>query len=117
MSIDCIRGCRRIHVRVQIRVGIEVHVGIGTSVVSHVVDVEAADVRKEVLVGEGVIGQRDTVSSRAETLPKNLIAPHPYRFTRGGVLEAYCPVVRCMPEEGMEKVQRRRKALEARYGI
>jgi hypothetical protein len=36
--------------------------------------------------------------------PKNLIAPHPYRFTRGGVPEAYCPVVRCTPEEGMEKV-------------
>jgi hypothetical protein len=37
-------------------------------------------------------------------LPKNLIAPHPYRFTRGGVPEAYCPIVRCTPEEGMEKV-------------
>jgi hypothetical protein len=35
--------------------------------------------------------------------PKNLIAPHPYRFTRGGVPEAYC-VVRCTPEEGMEKM-------------
>jgi hypothetical protein len=23
---------------------------------------------------------------------------------RGGVSEAYCPVVRCTPEEGMEKV-------------
>jgi hypothetical protein len=33
-----------------------------------------------------------------------LIAPHPYRFTRGGVLKAYYPVVRCTPEEGMEKV-------------
>jgi hypothetical protein len=47
---------------------------------------------------------RDVVSSRAEALPKNLIAPHPYRFTRGGVPEAYCPIVRCTPEEGMEKV-------------
>jgi hypothetical protein len=36
--------------------------------------------------------------------PKNLIAPHQYRFTRGGVSEAYCPIVRCTPEEGMEKV-------------
>jgi hypothetical protein len=94
MGTDCIRCWRRIHVRV----------GVGTSVISHVVDVEAADVRKEVLVGEGVIGRRDVVSSRAEALPKNLIAPHPYRFTRGGVPEAYCPVVRCTPEEGMEKV-------------
>jgi hypothetical protein len=98
MGTDCIRCCRRIHVRVQIRVG------VGTSVVSHVVDVEAADVREEVLVGEGVIDRRDAISSHAEVLPKNLIAPHPYRFTRGRVPEAYCPVVRCMPEEGMEKV-------------
>jgi hypothetical protein len=42
------------------------HFRVGTSDVSHIVDVEAADVRKEVLVGEGV--------------------------------------VRCTPEEGMEKV-------------
>jgi hypothetical protein len=98
MGTDCIRCCRRIHVRVG------VGVGVGTSVVSHVVDVEAADVREEVFVGEGVVGRRDVVSSRAEVLPKNLIAPHPYRFTRGGVLEAYCPIVRCTPEEGMEKV-------------
>jgi hypothetical protein len=98
MGTDCIRCCRRIHV------GVEVRVDVGTSVVSHVVDVEAADVREEVLVGDGVVGRRDAVSSRAEALPKNLIAPHPYRFTRGGVPEAYCPVVRCTPEEGMEKV-------------
>jgi hypothetical protein len=37
-------------------------------------------------------------------LPKNLIAPHSYRFTKGGVLKAYYPVIRCTPEEGMEKV-------------
>jgi hypothetical protein len=98
MGTDCIRCYRRIHVRIQIRVG------VGTSVVSHVIDVEAADIREEVLVGEGVVGRCDTVSSRAEALPKNLIAPHPYRFTRCGVPEAYCPVVRCTPEEGMEKV-------------
>jgi hypothetical protein len=106
MGTDCIRCCRRIHVRVQIRVGVgvEVHVGVGASVVSHVVDIEAADVREEVLVGEGVVSRCDAVSSRAEALPKNLIALHPYRFTRGGVPEAYCPVVRCTPEEGMEKV-------------
>jgi hypothetical protein len=102
MGTDCIRCYRRIHVRVQIRIGVEVRVG--TSIISHVVDVEVADVREEVLIGEGVVGRRDTVSSRAEALPKNLIAPHPYRFTRGGIPEAYCPVVRCTPEEGMEKV-------------
>ena len=102
MGTDCIRCCRRIHVRVQIRVGVEVHVGVG--VISHVVDVEAADVQEEVFVGEGVVGGCDAVSSRAEALPKNLIAPHPYRFTRGRVPEAYYPVVRCTPEEGMEKM-------------
>jgi hypothetical protein len=37
-------------------------------------------------------------------LPKNLIVPHPYRFTRGGVPKAYYPIVRCTLEEGMEKV-------------
>jgi hypothetical protein len=86
---------------VVLRVGI---LHVGTSVVSHVVDVEVADVREEVLIGEGVIGRRDAVSSRTEALPKNLIAPYLYRFTRGGIPEAYCPVVRCTPEEGMEKV-------------
>jgi hypothetical protein len=90
----------RIRVHVQIGVGIRV----GTSIVGHVVDVEGTDIWEEVLVGEGVIGRRDAVSSRAEALPKNLIAPHPYRFTRGRVPEAYCPIVRCTPEEGMEKV-------------
>jgi hypothetical protein len=49
-------------------------------------------------------GKELSVSSRAKAIPKNLIAPHPYRLTRGGVLEAYCPVVWCTPEEGMEKV-------------
>jgi hypothetical protein len=81
---NAITRSRRIRVRVQIRVR------VGTSVVGHVVDVEGADVREEVLVGEGVVGRRDAVSSHAEALPKNLIAPHPYRFTRGGVPEAYC---------------------------
>jgi hypothetical protein len=46
----------------------------------------------------------NTVYVEIKVLPKNLIAPHPYRFTRGGVPEAYCPIVRCTPEEGMEKV-------------
>jgi hypothetical protein len=50
--------------------------------------IEAANVREEVLVREGVVGRRDAVNSRAEALPKNLIAPHLHRFTRGGVLEA-----------------------------
>jgi hypothetical protein len=102
MRADCIRYCRRIRVRVQIRV--RVGVRVGTSVVSYVVDVEGTDVREEVLIGEGVVGRCDAISSHAEALPKNLITLHLYRFTRGGVPEAYCPVVRCTPEEGMEKV-------------
>jgi hypothetical protein len=89
-------------IRIHVQIGVGVHVG--TSIVGHVVDVEGADIREEVLVGEGVVGRCDAVSSRAEALSKNLIAPHPYRFTRGGVLEAYCPVVWCTPEERMEKV-------------
>jgi hypothetical protein len=48
IGTDCIRCCRRI----QVRVGVEVRVGVGTSIVSHVVNVEAADVRKEVLAGK-----------------------------------------------------------------
>jgi hypothetical protein len=48
------RCCRRIHVCVQIRVGVGVR--IGTSVVGHVVDVEGADVREEVLVGKELSG-------------------------------------------------------------
>jgi hypothetical protein len=83
MGTDCIQCYRRIHIHVQIPVGVEVRVGVRTSVVSHVVNVEAADVREEVLIGEGVVGRRDAISSRTEVLPKNLIAPHPYRFTRG----------------------------------
>jgi hypothetical protein len=92
--------------KIRVRVQICVHVGVrvGTSVLGHVIDVEGADVREEVLVGEGVVGRHDAVSSRAEALPKNLIVPHPYRFKRGGVPEAYCPIVWCTPEEGMEKV-------------
>jgi hypothetical protein len=75
-----------------------------TSVVVHVVHVEGADVWEEVLIGERVVGRRDAISSRAEALPKNLIAPHPYWFMRGGILEVYYPVVRCTPEEAMEKM-------------
>jgi hypothetical protein len=79
-------------------------VRVGTSIIGHVVDVEDADVKEEVLVGEGVIGRHDDISSRVEALPKNPIAPQLYMFMRGGVPEAYCPIVRCMPEEGIEKV-------------
>ena len=51
--------------------------GSGTGcgvVVAHVVDEEVAEVGEEVVVGEVIV-----VSSRAIALPKNLIAPLPYR--------------------------------------
>ena len=59
---------------------------------------EVAEIGEEVVVGEDI-----AVSSRASALPKNLIAPLPYRISRGGVPEACCPFSRCMTEGGMEK--------------
>jgi hypothetical protein len=98
--------CRRIrvyiHIHVRVQVGVEVR--FGTSViVSHVVDVEAADIRKEVLVEKRIVGRRDAISSR-RSAPQKTDHPHPYRFTRGLVLEAYSPVVWYMPKEGVEKM-------------
>ena len=76
---------------------------VGVVVVAHVVE-EVVDVWKEVVVREVVVGVRgEEASSRVEALPKNLIASLPYRITRGGVPEAYCPVSRCTPEDGMGK--------------
>ena len=51
-----------------------------------VVEEEIAEIGEEVIVGEVI-----AVSSRAIALPKNLIAPLPYRIARGGVPEACCP--------------------------
>jgi hypothetical protein len=79
--------CRRIRVYVQIHVHVQVGVEVrfGTSVVvSHVVDVEAADIRKEVLVEKRVVGRRDAIGSRAVALPKKLIT-----LTRTGSREAW----------------------------
>ena len=66
---------------------------------------EVVNVGEEVVVWEVVVSVRvaEEASSRAVALPKNLIAPLPYRITRGGVPEAYCPVPRCTPWHGMEK--------------
>jgi hypothetical protein len=62
-------------------------------------------VREEVVVVEELVARRRRrdASSRARALPKNLIAPHPYRFSRGRVPEAYCPISRCTPTNGMRK--------------
>ena len=63
------------------------------------------DVGEVVFVGEEAAGIRvdEESSSRAVALPKNLIALLPYRTRRGGVPEAYCPVLRCTPQGGMGK--------------
>ena len=81
-------------------------VRVGVSV-SHAVE-EVVDVREEVVVGEevvGVCGVRvdEEASSRAVALPKNLIALLLYRTRRGGVPEAYCPILRCMSQGRMGK--------------
>ena len=55
-----------------------------------VVEEEVPEVGEEVVVGEVII-----ISSRAIALPKNLIAPLPYRIARGGLPEACCPFSRC----------------------
>ena len=69
----------------------------GVDVVTHVED-EVAEVGEEVVVREVV-----AASSRTSALPKNLIAPLPYRITRGGVPEACRPVFRRTPKGGMGK--------------
>jgi hypothetical protein len=51
----------------------------------HVVE-EVIDVGKVVMHNH--VGEESSSHTRA--LPKNLIAPLPYRTTRGGVSEAYC---------------------------
>ena len=71
-------------------------------VVPHVVE-EVVDVRKEVVVGEDVVGVRDEVSSRARGLPKKLIALLPYRTRSSTVSEAYCLDLRCTPQAKMGK--------------
>ena len=70
----------------------------GVDIVSHVVEDEVAEVGEEVVVHEVV-----AASSHASALPKNLIAPLPYRITRGRVPEACCPFSQCTPKGGMEK--------------
>ena len=66
---------------------------VGVEVVAHVIEEEVAEVGEEVVAA----------SSRVSALPKKLIAPLPYRITRGGVPEACCPFSRCTSERGMEK--------------
>ena len=93
-----------------IDVGIDVGVDVGT-VLAHVVVEESVDVGEVVVVGEDLLDvsvreevrDGETVSSRAAALPKNLIALLPYRTRRSAVPEAYYPVSRCKPQDGMGK--------------
>ena len=56
--------------------------------------VKGYDVHEKAVIEEVVAG-----SSHRSVLPKNLIAPLPYRITRGGVPEACCPFSRCTPKK------------------
>ena len=65
------------------------------------------DVGEEVVAGEVVVGDRiicdEAASSRAERSPKTL-SPSPVQDSKGAVSEAYCPDLRCTPQDGMEKI-------------
>ena len=82
-------------------------VRVGGVVAERHVAKQGVDVGEVVVVGEEVVGVRvdEEASSRAVALPKNLIALLPYRTRRGGVSEAYCPVLRCTPQGGMGKTR------------
>ena len=54
-------------------------------VVTHVIDEEVTRSGKKVVIEKVVTG-----SSHRSVLPKNLIAPLPYRITKGGVGEEGC---------------------------
>jgi hypothetical protein len=72
--------------------------------VSHVeVAEELVGINEEVVAVELIIGRCRVFNSRAQALLKYLIAPHPYRSTRGKVPEAYCLVGLCTPKDGMRK--------------
>jgi hypothetical protein len=78
-------------------------VGVGVvGIESHITE-KVINVWEEVVVGELVIGVHgEEASICAATLPKNLMAHLPCMTLRGGVSEAYCPNLRCMPQGGRE---------------
>jgi hypothetical protein len=84
----------------------------GILVESHAAE-EISDVREEVVIAEKLIGVHvvEEASGGAIALPKNLISLLPYRIPRSEVLEAYCPIQRCTPIDGMGRLHRH-KALE-----
>ena len=79
----------------------------GIDVVAHVVEDEVAEVGEEVVVREVV-----AASSRASALPKNLIAPLPYRITRGGVPGPAVPSPGAHRKEGWRRLAWRCNDLE-----
>jgi hypothetical protein len=69
---------------------------------------------KKSLLGELVVTCPRVSSSRAQVLPNNLIAPHPYRSTRGRVSDAYCPVGMCTLKDGIRKTKAATEGSEKR---
>ena len=69
--------------------------GVVHGVTHVVIEEEVAEVGEEVVIGEVIV-----VSSRAIALPKNLIAPLPYRITKGGVWRTTVPSRGAHQKEG-----------------
>ena len=70
----------------------------GIDIVAHVED-EVAEVREEVVVRKVI-----AASSRASALPKNPIAPLPYRITKGGVRRTVVPSRGARQKEGWRRI-------------
>ena len=68
-------------------------------VVTHVVDEEVTEVREEAIVEEVVAGSR-----HRSVLPKNLIAPLPYRITKGRVRRTAVPSRGARWKEGWRRL-------------
>ena len=68
-------------------------------VVTHVVDEEVTEVGEEAVVEEVIAG-----SSHRSVLPINLIAPLPYRITKGGVQSTAAPSRGARRKEGWRRI-------------
>ena len=79
----------------------------GVDIVAHAVEDEVFEVGEEVVVHEVI-----AASSRASVLPKNLIAPLPYRITRGGVPGPAVPSPGAHRKEGWRRLAWRCNDLE-----
>ena len=72
-------------------------------VVTHVVDEELPRSGKKAIVEVVIAG-----SSHRSVLPKNLIAPLPYRITKGGVRRTVVPSCGACRKEGWRRIAWRR---------